>query len=144
MRWPKGRARRDRFQAQGDAAIAVTKAITTSGPRSKRRDHRARTAGQVQGFGSISSCSLSNPDFSTAVARLRHRQQLWRPAATAATIAEARDSQEVVIDKPKMADLTRLMAEIENLVVETDVPAQGCGHQRTNRHDRHRTGRTDQ
>ena len=47
------------------------------------------------------------------------------------SIAEARDSQAVVIDKPKMADLSRLMADIENLVVETDVPARVVINERT-------------
>ncbi|MGO8506734.1 hypothetical protein AB9F35_36155, partial [Rhizobium leguminosarum] len=34
-------------------------------------------------------------------------------------VAGAKDSQEVVIQKPRTADLTLLMADIENLIVET-------------------------
>ena len=46
-------------------------------------------------------------------------------------IAEAKDAEEVVIEKPKTADLTRLMADIENLVIETDSPARVVVNERT-------------
>ena len=48
-----------------------------------------------------------------------------------APIAEARDSQEVIVQKPRTADLARLMADIENLLVETDSPAKVVINERT-------------
>src|SRR5690606_15442890 len=47
------------------------------------------------------------------------------------TVAEPRDSQEIIVQKPREADLTRLMAEIENLLVETDTPAKVVINERT-------------
>src|SRR5690606_41295841 len=48
-----------------------------------------------------------------------------------APIAGSCGSQSVHIAKPKIADLARLMADIENLVVETDVPARVVINERT-------------
>ena len=100
------------------------------GPRAERRHHRARTAGEVQGCASIScfSCAIR---ISRPPSAWPQRSTATRKAQYGGSIAEARDSQAVVIDKPKMADLSRLMADIENLVIETDVPARVVINERT-------------
>jgi flagellar P-ring protein FlgI len=73
---------------------------------------------------------LRNPDFSTAVG-MADAINRYAAAQYGAPIAESRDSQSVYIAKPKMADLARLMADIENLVVETDAPARVVINERT-------------
>jgi len=73
---------------------------------------------------------LRNPDFSTSVG-MADAINRYAAAQYGAPIAESRDSQSVYIAKPKMADLSRLMADIENLVIETDVPARVVVNERT-------------
>lgn len=73
---------------------------------------------------------LRNPDFSTSVG-MADAINRYAAAQYGNPIAESRDSQSVYIAKPKMADLARLMADIENLVIETDVPARVVVNERT-------------
>ncbi|HVK92980.1 MAG TPA: flagellar basal body P-ring protein FlgI, partial [Mycoplana sp.] len=73
---------------------------------------------------------LRNPDFSTAVG-MADAINRFATARFGGQIAEARDSQAVYVAKPKRADLARLMADIENLVIETDVPARVVINERT-------------
>ena len=73
---------------------------------------------------------LRNPDFSTAVG-MADAINRYASAQYGSPIAESRDSQSVYIAKPKMADLARLMADIENLVIETDAPARVVINERT-------------
>lgn len=73
---------------------------------------------------------LRNPDFSTSVG-MADAINRYASAQYGAAIAESRDSQSVYIAKPKMADLARLMADIENLVIETDAPARVVVNERT-------------
>lgn len=73
---------------------------------------------------------LRNPDFSTSVG-MADAINRYAAAQYGNPIAESRDSQSVYIAKPKMADLARLMADIENLVIETDVPARVVINERT-------------
>ncbi|MCR6501042.1 flagellar basal body P-ring protein FlgI [Shinella sp. CPCC 101442] len=73
---------------------------------------------------------LRNPDFSTSVG-MADAINRYAAAQYGNPIAESRDSQSVFIAKPKMADLARLMADIENLVIETDVPARVVINERT-------------
>jgi flagellar P-ring protein precursor FlgI len=73
---------------------------------------------------------LRNPDFSTAVG-MADAINRYAAAQYGAPIAESRDSQSVYVAKPKMADLARLMADIENLVIETDAPARVVVNERT-------------
>ena len=73
---------------------------------------------------------LRNPDFSTSVG-MADAINRYAAAQYGAPIAESRDSQSVYVAKPKMADLARLMADIENLVIETDAPARVVVNERT-------------
>ena len=73
---------------------------------------------------------LRNPDFSTSI-RIADTVNAYAASRFGGPIAEAKDSQEVAIDKPKMADLTRLMADLENLEVQTDTPAKVVINERT-------------
>jgi flagellar P-ring protein precursor FlgI len=73
---------------------------------------------------------LRNPDFSTAV-RMTDAINTFASQAYGGPIASVNDSQEVVVEKPRRADLARLMAEIENLVIDTDTPAKVVVNERT-------------
>jgi flagellar P-ring protein precursor FlgI len=73
---------------------------------------------------------LRNPDFTTSL-RVADTINAYAAANYGAPIAEARDSLEIVVQKPRTADLARLMADIENLVVATDSPARVVINERT-------------
>ncbi|MGC3970576.1 MAG: flagellar basal body P-ring protein FlgI [Pirellulales bacterium] len=73
---------------------------------------------------------LRNPDFSTAV-RIADVVNAYARQTFGGAIAEPRDAQEVAVAKPASADLTRLMADIENLLVQTDSPAKVVINERT-------------
>ncbi len=73
---------------------------------------------------------LRNPDFSTAVG-MADVINAYAETRYGGAIAEARDSTTVAVRKPKQADLARLMAELEGLIVETDTPARVVINERT-------------
>lgn len=116
------------FSAQGDAA-SLSQGVTTAGrvPNGAIIE-RELPSKFKDGFNLV--LQLRNPDFSTAVGMAAAINK-FASAQFGGRIAEALDSQSVLVQKPKMADLTRLMADIENLVVETDVPARVVVNERT-------------
>jgi flagellar P-ring protein precursor FlgI len=73
---------------------------------------------------------LRNPDFTTAVG-MADVINAFSEERYGSAIAEARDSTSVAIRKPPTADLARLTAELEGLVVETDSPARVVVNERT-------------
>lgn len=73
---------------------------------------------------------LRNPDFTTAVG-MADVINAFSEARYGSAIAEARDSTSVAVRKPATADLARLTAELEGLVVETDTPARVVVNERT-------------
>ena len=99
------------FTAQGQAS-SVTEGVTTSG--------------RVPN-GAIIERQLPSR-FKDGLANTVNR---YATKKYGAPIAEARDSQEIAVQKPKTADLAGLMAEIENLEVETDTPAKVVVNERT-------------
>ncbi len=117
------------FSAQGQSGSSVTEGVTTGG----RVPNGAIIERQLPSRfkdGIDLVLQLRNPDFSTAVGVADVVNQ-FAISKYGAPIAEARDSQEIAVDKPKTADLARLMAEIENLVVDTDTPAKVVVNERT-------------
>ncbi len=116
------------FTAQGQAS-SVTEGVTTSG----RVPNGAIIERQLPSRfkdGIDLVLQLRNPDFTTAVG-LANTVNRYATKKYGAPIAEARDSQEIAVQKPKTADLAGLMAEIENLEVETDTPAKVVVNERT-------------
>ncbi|WP_313523682.1 flagellar basal body P-ring protein FlgI [Shinella sp.] len=114
--------------ASGDAAT-VQQGVTTAG----RVPNGAIIERELPSRFKDSSdlvLQLRNPDFSTSVG-MADAINRYASAQYGNPIAESRDSQSVYIAKPKMADLARLMADIENLVIETDVPARVVINERT-------------
>ena len=116
------------FTAQGQAS-SVTEGVTTGG----RVPNGAIIERQLPSRfkdGIDLVLQLRNPDFSTAVG-VADVVNRYAAKKFGAPIAEARDSQEIAVDKPKTVDLARLMADIENLEVETDTPAKVVVNERT-------------
>ncbi|OLP55077.1 flagellar biosynthesis protein FlgI [Rhizobium rhizosphaerae] len=116
------------FSAQGQAA-SVQQGVTTAGrvPNGAiiERELPAKFKDGVN-----LTLQLRNPDFSTAVG-MADTINRYASHRYGGRIAEARDSQTVVIDRPKMADLAKLMADIENLEIQTDTPARVVVNERT-------------
>lgn len=116
------------FAAQGEAAT-LTQGVTTSGRVPNGAIIERELPSKFKDSVNL-VLQLRNPDFTTA-AGIADAVNRYATSKFGAPIAEARDSQEVVVQKPKTADLTRLMAEIENLVVATDTPAKVVINERT-------------
>jgi len=116
------------FNASGDAA-SVQQGVTTAG----RVPNGAIIERELPSRFKDSSdlvLQLRNPDFSTAVG-MADAINRYAAAQYGGPIAETRDSQAVYVARPKTADLARLMADIENLVIETDAPARVVINERT-------------
>jgi len=116
------------FSAQGQAAT-LTEGVTTAGRVPNGAIIERELPSKFKDSVNL-VLQLRNPDFSTAV-RVSDIVNNFAARRYGGPIAEPRDNQEVVIEKPKSADLTRLMAEIENLTVETDTPAKVVVNERT-------------
>ncbi|MDB5526132.1 MAG: flgI [Rhizobium sp.] len=116
------------FSATGDAT-KLTQGVTTAGrvPNGAiiERPLPSRFKDSVNLV-----LQLRNPDFSTAV-RMTDAINSFSQDTYGGPIATVNDNQEVVVEKPKRADLARLMAEIENLVIDTDTPAKVVINERT-------------
>jgi flagellar P-ring protein precursor FlgI len=116
------------FNAQGDAA-SVQEGITTSGRVPTGAIIERELPSKFKDSVNL-VLQLRNADFTTSL-RVADTINAYAAANYGAPIAEARDSQEVVVQKPRTADLARLMADIENLVVATDSPARVVINERT-------------
>lgn len=116
------------FNAQGDAAT-LQEGITTSGRVPGGAIIERELPSKFKDSVNL-VLQLRNPDFTTAL-RIADTINAYATANYGAPIAEARDSQEVVVQKPRTADLARLMADVENLVVATDSPAKVVINERT-------------
>ncbi|MDQ0456988.1 flagellar basal body P-ring protein FlgI [Rhizobium paknamense] len=116
------------FTAQGQAAT-VQEGVTTSGRVPNGAIIERELPSKFKDTANL-VLQLRNPDFSTALGMAK-RINAYSQTAFGTRIAEARDSQEVVVQKPGPADLTQLMADIENLIVETDTPAKVVINERT-------------
>ncbi|WP_312413588.1 flagellar basal body P-ring protein FlgI [Shinella sp.] len=114
--------------ASGDAA-SVQQGVTTAGRVPNGAIIERELPSRFKDAADL-VLQLRNPDFSTAIG-MADAINRYAAAQYGGPIAESRDSQSVYIAKPKMADLARLMADIENLVVETDVPARVVINERT-------------
>lgn len=116
------------FNAAGQAA-QVTQGVTTAGRVPSGAIIERELPSQFKDSVNL-VLQLRNPDFSTST-RIADAINGYARSAFGEPIAEARDSQVVFIQKPRTADLTRLMASIENLSVITDTPAKVVINERT-------------
>jgi flagellar P-ring protein precursor FlgI len=109
------------FTAQGQAE-QLTQGVPTAG--------RIPGGGLVErgvdaefGDQTVLTLQLRNPDFSTAV-RIADAINDYTSRRFGARLAGERDAQTVSIKKPKGISAARFYAELENLVVESDMPAR--------------------
>jgi flagellar P-ring protein precursor FlgI len=116
------------FSVEGDAA-SLTQGVVTSGRVPSGAIIEREIPKQFKSSGRL-VLQLRNPDFSTAVA-IADAINRYGASRYGQALADARSSTEVVVRKPGKADLTRLMAEIEDLVVQTDTPAKVVINERT-------------
>ncbi len=116
------------FSAQGQAA-SVTEGVTTAGRVPNGAIIERELPSKFKDSVNL-VLQLRNPDFTTAVT-IADAVNAYGRRTFGNAIAEARDSQAVAVMKPATADLTRLMADIENLIVETDTPAKVVVNERT-------------
>ena len=116
------------ISASGDAA-SVQQGVTTAGRVPNGAIIERELPSRFKDASDL-VLQLRNPDFSTAVG-MADAINRYAAAQYGSPIAESRDSQSVYVSKPKMADLARLMADIENLVIETDAPARVVINERT-------------
>jgi len=116
------------FEAQGQAE-RVTQGVPTAG----RVPNGAIVERQVQaamGDQSLLTLQLLNADFSTAV-RVTDVINDYSRARFGKRVASEQDSRTVMIRKPEGISAARFYAELENLVVESDVPARVVVDERT-------------
>ncbi|MEI5681218.1 MULTISPECIES: flagellar basal body P-ring protein FlgI [unclassified Mesorhizobium] len=116
------------FEAQGQAE-RVTQGVPTAG----RVPNGAIVERQVQaamGDQSLLTLQLLNADFSTAV-RVTDVINDYSRARFGKRVASEQDSRTVMIRKPEGISPARFYAELENLVVESDVPARVVVDERT-------------
>lgn len=116
------------FNASGDAA-SVQQGVTTAGRVPNGAIIERELPSRFKDSAEL-LLQLRNPDFSTAVG-MADAINRYAAAQYGGPIAETRDSQSVRVAKPKQVDLARLMAEVENLVIETDAPARVVVNERT-------------
>lgn len=116
------------FQAQG-VAQELTQNVTTAG-RVPNGAIIEREIGANFESSDHLVLQLRNPDFTTAISVAdvinRHTQMRF-----SGPTARAKDSTEVIVAKPDNVSLTRFVAEIEGLLVETDTPARVVINERT-------------
>ena len=116
------------FNAQGDAE-KVTQGVPTSG----RVPNGAIIERQVEAeFGDAGTLTLQlrNADFSTAV-RITDVINDYALERFGKRVAREQDSRTVLIQKPQKISAARFYAELENLVVESDMPARVVVDERT-------------
>ncbi len=116
------------FAAQGQGA-KLDQGVTTSG----RVPNGAIVEREIpKAFKSDDGLvlQLHDPDFSTAVA-IADAINRFGAARYHEPLANAQNASVVTVRRPRAADLTRLMAHIEDLVVRTDTPAKVVINERT-------------
>jgi len=116
------------FNAQGKAE-QVTQGVPTSGrvPNGAivEREVKARFADE-----NVLTLQLFNPDFSTSV-RIADAINDYARHRFGKRVAGEQDSRVVVIRKPEGVSTARFYAELENLMIMSDVPARVVVDERT-------------
>jgi flagellar P-ring protein precursor FlgI len=116
------------FTAQGQAET-LTKGVPTSG----RIPNGAIVERQVEARfndDAVLTMQLRNADFSTAI-RVTDVINNYAVGRFGSRVAGEQDSRTILIKKPAGISAARFVAEIENLVVETDSPARVVIDERT-------------
>lgn len=116
------------FNAEGQAQ-QLTQGVPTSGrvPNGAIIEREVDTR-----FNDIDRLTLQlrNPDFSTAV-RIADAINEYAGQRFGAKLAKEEDARTVVVSRPKNVSPARFVAEIENIVVQSDAPARVVIDERT-------------
>jgi len=116
------------FTAQGQAE-KVTQGVPTAG----RIPNGAIVERQIEATFAdmgVLTLQLRNADFSTAV-RIADAINEYTTDRFGKRLAAEQDSRTIIVNKPLNISAPRFYAELENLVVETDVPARVVVDERT-------------
>ncbi len=116
------------FSAAGEAET-LTQGVTTAG-RVPAGAIIEREIPMRFGDAGHLTFQLRNPDFTTAIA-IADAINAYTGQRYGAMAARANDSTTVHVKRPKKTSLPRFVAEIERLVVETDIPARVVINERT-------------
>lgn len=116
------------FQAEGQAQ-ELQQGVTTSGRVPNGAIIEREIGAEFENANHL-VLQLRNPDFSTAV-RVADTINAHTSRRFGRPTAQATDSTEIGVIKPDDVSLTRFVAEIEGLLVETDTPARVVINERT-------------
>ena len=116
------------FSVQGQAET-LTRGVPTSG----RIPSGAIVERQVDARfndDTVLTMQLRNPDFSTTI-RVTDTINAYTSSRFGVRTASEQDSRTILINRPKEVSAARFVAELENLLVETDTPARVVVDERT-------------
>ena len=117
------------FSAKGQAET-LTQGVPTSGPHAERRaSSNARCAGNFEDLGTM-TLQLRNADFSTAV-MIADVINAYAHDRFGKKVASEQDARTVILHKPDGISPARFIAELENLIIESDTPARVVVDERT-------------
>lgn len=116
------------FAAQGEAET-VSKGVPTSG-RVPGGAIVEREVPTQFGQDTVLTLQLRNPDFSTAV-RITDAINEYGTNRFGKRVASEQDSRTIMVKRPEGISSARFIAELENLLVETDSPAKVVIDERT-------------
>ncbi len=116
------------FAAQGEAET-VSKGVPTSG-RVPGGAIVEREVPTQFGQDTVLTLQLRNPDFSTAV-RITDAINEYGSNRFGKRVASEQDSRTIMVKRPEGISSARFIAELENLLVETDSPAKVVIDERT-------------
>ncbi|MEP4420287.1 MAG: flagellar basal body P-ring protein FlgI [Nitratireductor sp.] len=116
------------FTAQGEAET-LTKGVPTSGRIPNGAIVERQVAARFNDD-SVLTMQLRNPDFSTAV-RITDAINRYTTSRFGKRTASEQDARTILINKPGGISAARFVAELENLIIQTDTPARVVIDERT-------------
>lgn len=116
------------FQVEGQAQT-LAQGVATSGRVPNGAIIEREIGADFEDAGKL-VFQLRNPDFTTAIA-VADTINAYTQRRYGNIAARATDSTEIAVVRPQSVSLTRFLAEIEGLMVETDTPARVVINERT-------------
>jgi flagellar P-ring protein precursor FlgI len=116
------------FTAQGEAET-LTRGVPTSGRIPNGAIVERQVAARFNDD-SVLTMQLRNPDFSTAV-RITDAINRYTTSRFGKRTASEQDARTILINKPGGISAARFVAELENLIIQTDTPARVVIDERT-------------
>ncbi len=116
------------FSAQGQAET-LTQGVPTSGRIPNGAIVERQVAGSFEDLGTM-TLQLRNADFSTAV-MITDVINAYAHDRFGKKVAREQDARTVILHKPEGISPARFVAELENLIIESDTPARVVVDERT-------------